>query len=188
MVATGSGRSSRRGRASHCAARATTAPSFGPAGAAGAAVGSLRSACRPGGRAPTSASTATSCPSASVGAAGGPGPASGSRPARRRVFDASPERRPLARIAARTGRLPPDGPKVRCVTPATTPRSADGEHARAAAPSAGWCHLPARAPPAAVTARGSLRCTPVQNAGARTSSTSGAVATGARLPAAPPKR
>ena len=185
MVATGSGRSSRRGRASHCAARATTGPTFGPAGAAAA---SLRSACRPTRRAPTSASTATSCLSASVGAAGGPGPASGSLLARRRVFDASPERRPLARIAARTGRLPPDGPKARCVTPATTPRSADGEHARAAAPSAGWCHLPARAPPAAVTARGSPRCTPAQNAGARTSSTSGAVATGARLPAAPPKR
>jgi len=187
MVAAESGRSSQRRQARRCAARATTAPTFARAVCAGAAGASPQSACRPRGRAPTSASTATSCPSPSVCTAGGTDPASGWRRARRRVFVACPEPRAPARTAALSGLPASAGPKVRCVIPATTPRSAGGERARAAAANAGWCHLRAPAPPAVVTARGLPRCTPAPSAGARTSSMNGAAATDALSPAAPPR-
>lgn len=186
MVAAVPVRSCRATPAVCCAGRATTAPKFGPVGVADVAGEWPPSACGPPGPALTSVSTVTSCPSPPAGAAGGPDPAPGSPLARRHAFVASPGQPRPAPTAAPSGRRPPAGPKARCVTAATPPRSAAGERAPTAASTGGWSHHRALAPPAAVTAPVSPPCTPAGSAGARTSSTSGAAAIDAHSPAAPP--
>lgn len=186
MVVAGGVRSSRRGRTGRCAVRATTDPTFDHTGSAGAADALPLLACGPRAQAPTSASTATRCPTPTVSAAGGTDHALGSRPATPPVSAAFPDRRHRAPTAARTGRQRRAGPRARSATRATTPRSGGEERAPSAARNGDWCPHLVRPPPDAVTAPGSPRCTSAVDAAARTSSMSGAAAIAAPSPGEPP--
>ena len=181
-------RSLRRGPGRRCAARATTGPTSGPTAAAGSVGVSPRSVCGPPRPAPMSASTATSYPSASVCGAGDNDRAPGWRPARQHVSVAFLGRRHPARTAAPFAHRRRVGPRDRCATPATPLPCAGGGRARDAVSNDGWCHHQALAPPAAVTAPGSPRCTPATPADAKTNSMSGAAATDAHSPGAPPRQ
>src|SRR3546814_662797 len=92
------------------------------------------------------------------------------------------------RIAGRTGPRPPAGPKAPCATPATPQRYADEAPARTAVTSGDWSHHQGPERSADATAPDFQRCTPARSAGARTSSTNGAVAIAAPSPDAPPRR